>query len=141
MKVSSRRPYLIRAIYEWTLDNSLTPHLLVAVDQPGVVVPRSYAHDGHIALNISPQAVQGFDPSQDPLIFSARFAGRAFDVQVPTGAVLAVYARENGEGIAFGEPEGPAPHGPGPAPDDPDAKPAQDADRPAKGRPKLRLVK
>ncbi|HEX7382596.1 MAG TPA: ClpXP protease specificity-enhancing factor SspB, partial [Nevskiaceae bacterium] len=110
-------------------------------DQPGVVIPRSYAHDGHIALNISPQAVQGFDPSQEPLVFSARFAGRTFDVQVPVGAVLAVYARENGEGIAFGEPEGPAPHDPDSRSQDSRAATPKDGDGPTKGRPKLRLVK
>lgn len=142
MTPGSRRPYLIRAIYEWTLDNNLTPHLLVAADRPDVIVPRAYVQDGRIALNIAPLAVQGFDPTRDPLVFSARFGGRSFDISVPTGAVIAVYARENGEGIAFGEPEGA-----GPPTSTPPQSPSQDSNgadgkhpRPS-GRPKLRVVK
>lgn len=139
VETTSRRPYLIRAIYDWTLDNDLTPHLLVAADEPGVVVPREYVQEGRIVLNIAPMAVTNFDPAREPLFFSARFGGRSFDLAVPTRAVLAVYARENGEGVAFGTPEGPNPPDPStPGPDAGDGGVAQS--RPS-GRPKLRVVK
>lgn len=137
MSAPSRRPYLIRAMYEWAIDSGYTPHLVVAADEPGVEVPRQYVQDGRITLNISPQAVQSLDLTVDPIWFSARFSGRACDVFVPARAVLAIVARENGEGMIFGEPE--------PAPDLPSGAPEPDrpAPQPAKpsGRPKLRLVK
>ncbi len=139
MSSSSRRPYLIRAIYDWTLDNGHTPQLLVAADAPGVVVPREYVKDGKIALNISPMAVQGFDPTQEPLFFSARFGGRPFEMHVPTGAVLAIYARENGEGVVFGEIENPAPTDPT-SPSSPRQDEGGDSP-PPRQRPKLRVVK
>jgi len=137
MSSKSRRPYLIRAIYEWATDNGFTPHLLVAADVDGVVVPREYVQDGRITLNISPMATQGLNLEIDPIWFSARFAGRAFDVFVPTGAVLAIFARENGEGVMFGEVE---PSEPTPPPE-PVTPPEGDASRKTDGRPKLRLVK
>ena len=136
----SRRPYLIRAIYDWATDNGYTPHLLVAADYEGVVVPREYVQEGRITLNISGMAVQSLDLSGDPIWFSARFSGRSFDVQVPSGAVLAVFARENGEGIVFGEveppPEGDKPKSDGSGDDDAPKTPP----RPS-GRPNLRVVK
>lgn len=109
MSIGSRRPYLIRAIYDWATDNELTPHLLVAADAAGVTVPRQYVQEGRITLNISPLSVQSLDLSNDPIWFSARFGGKAFEVFVPVAAVLAVFARENGEGIVFGEIETPPP--------------------------------
>lgn len=110
MKVSkSRRPYLIRAIYDWCVDNGHTPHMLVASDYPGVNVPRDFVQEGRITLNISPMATQGLDLQADPIWFSARFGGRSHDIVIPTGAVLAVFARENGEGVVFGEVEPPSP--------------------------------
>ena len=132
MKKNSRRPYLIRAIYDWATDQQFTPHVMVAADFPGVLVPTEYVQDGRITLNISPAAVQNFDILPDMLWFSARFAGRAFEVQVPHGSVLAIFARENGEGLVFGEIEppdsdDPAPPSPadGPEPEAPRAKPAR----------------
>lgn len=103
----SRRPYLIRAIYDWSVDNGHTPHLMVAADYPGVQVPHQFVQDGRITLNISPMAVHALNIESDPIWFSARFSGRPFEVVVPTGAVLAIFARENGEGIVFGEVEPP----------------------------------
>lgn len=139
----SRRPYLIRAIYDWATDNGYTPHLLVAADAEGVIVPREYVQEGRITLNISAMAIQTLDLQADPIWFSARFSGRPFDVQVPVGAVLAVFARENGEGIVFGEVEPTSPAAS-------EAKPASSGDqgddapkgppRPS-GRPNLRVVK
>ncbi|WP_028009499.1 ClpXP protease specificity-enhancing factor [Solimonas flava] len=135
----SRRPYLIRAIHEWASDNGYTPHLLVAADYPGVVVPREFVQDGRITLNISPIAVQSLDLSSEPLWFSARFGGRPFDVQVPSGAVLAIFARENGEGVIFGETEpGDAKSAASGAAPDTEPEPP----KPTKpGRPNLRVVK
>ena len=103
----SRRPYLIRAIYQWTLDNGFTPYLLVAADQPGVTVPTQFVKDGRIALDIGGMAVRELNIENDPIFFSARFGGRPYDIVVPSGAVLAIYARENGEGMAFEVTESP----------------------------------
>jgi stringent starvation protein B len=125
----SRRPYLIRAVYEWAADNGYTPHLLISAEAQGVIVPREYVKEGRITLNLSPMSVQNLDLHHDPIRFFARFGGQPFEVQVPCGAVLAVFARENGEGIVFGEVEPTEPTGksrPGPAP---------------RGKPKLRVVK
>ncbi len=98
---SSTRPYLIRAIYDWAVDNGLTPHVLVDANVPGVQVPSSYVRDGKIALNIHPRAVEGLQVGQDSIMFSARFGGLSFEVTVPVEAVLAIYARENGRGFFF----------------------------------------
>lgn len=129
----SRRPYLIRAIYQWTLDNGFTPYLLVAADQPGVMVPMQFVKDGRIALDIGGMAVRDLNIDHDPIFFSARFGGRAQDIIVPCGAVLAIYARENGEGVVFGEPETPS------TTEDPPPPPPE-APKPS-GRPKLRIVR
>lgn len=105
-ELTSRRPYLIRALYDWVLDNDLTPHLLVAADAPGVDVPRQFVtDDGKITINISPTAVRGLALENQLISFSARFSGANYNVAVPPGAVLALYARENGEGMLFGEVE------------------------------------
>lgn len=103
---SSRRPYLIRAIYDWVLDNSFTPYLLVAADEPNVEVPRQYVgEDGKIVMNLSPTAVRNLDLSNEMITFEARFSGTPHSVFIPTGAVLAIYAKESGEGMLFGDPE------------------------------------
>ena len=95
------KPYLIRAIYEWSLDNELTPQVLVSVDQPEVEVPREYSKDGQIVLNLHPQSIRHLELGNEYVMFSARFAGKPFEVIIPVSAVLAVYARENGQGIVF----------------------------------------
>lgn len=118
MSVSSRRPYLIRAIYEWVLDNGLTPHILVAADAEGVEVPAEFVTDeGKITINVGPSAVRGLELGNELISFSARFSGQPCQVSVPPGAVLALYARENGEGMLFGEVEEPDPTPPD-SPDD-----------------------
>lgn len=103
-QLTPRRPYLLRAFYEWLLDNELTPHLVVDVTLPGVHVPMEYARDGQIVLNIAPRAVGNLELSNDEVRFNARFGGVPRQVSVPLAAVLAVYARENGAGTMF-EPE------------------------------------
>ncbi len=116
--VSSRRPYLIRAIYDWVLDNDLTPHLLVAADAPGVAVPSQFVtEDGKITINVSPSAVRDLQIDNNLIHFSARFSGHPYQVSVPPGAVLALYARENGEGMLFGEVEEPEDPPPATSPD------------------------
>lgn len=103
---SSRRPYLIRAIYDWVLDNGYTPYLLVAAEEPDVEVPGQYVgDDGKIVMNLSPTAVRGLELGNEMIQFEARFSGTPFNVFIPTGAVLAVYAKETGEGMLFGDPE------------------------------------
>ena len=101
----SRRPYLIRAIHEWACDDGQTPHLLVAADFPGCEVPVDYVEDGRITLNIGLRAITQLSMEGDAIAFSARFGGRPFACRVPWGAVLAIFGRESGEGIVFGEVE------------------------------------
>lgn len=103
-QLTPRRPYLLRAFYEWLLDNQLTPHLVVDVTLPGVRVPMEYARDGQIVLNIAPRAVGNLELANDEVRFNARFGGVPRQVAVPLAAVLAIYARENGAGTMF-EPE------------------------------------
>jgi stringent starvation protein B len=100
------RPYLIRAINEWASENDLTPHLLVNALEEGVVVPTQFINDGQIVLNISPSAVQSIDLGNEWILFSARFSGTPMNIEVPVSAVLAIYARENGQGIFFPEEDG-----------------------------------
>ena len=105
-----RRPYLLRALYEWIVDSGLTPHILVAVDSDAVQVPADYVSDGQIVLNVSAAAVRDLDLGDERVSVSGRFGGRPFPVVVPMASVLAVYARESGEGMMFppeyGEPAG-----------------------------------
>ncbi|MDI9229494.1 ClpXP protease specificity-enhancing factor, partial [Serratia bockelmannii] len=100
-QLTARRPYLLRAFYDWLLDNQLTPHLVVDINLPGVQVPLEYARDGQIVLNIAPRAVGNLDLANDEVRFNARFGGVPRQVSVPMAAVLAIYARENGAGTMF----------------------------------------
>lgn len=136
----SRRPYLIRAIYDWCVDNGHTPHLLVAADYPGVTVPMQFVQDNRITLNLSPMAVQSLNIEDDPIWFSARFSGRPFEVLVPTGAVLAIFARENGEGLVFGEVEPPLDGDSAPTPPTPPSTEPEPS-KPKGSRAHLRVVK
>ena len=106
MPQKPKRPYFLRALYDWIVDSELTPYLLVAADSPAVQVPREYVSDGRIVLNISPQAVRDLDLAQSEVSFSGRFGGRPFPIRVPMASVLAIYAKESGEGMVF-EPEYP----------------------------------
>ena len=124
--MNSSRPSIIRAIYEWIVDNGCTPHLLVDVDIEGVDVPQAYVSDGQIVLNISPTAVVGLDMGNETVAFNGRFGGVATDITVPVRAILGIYARENGQGMVFDTAEEPD------VPPDPPA---------GKGRPSLKVVK
>ncbi len=127
--MTSSRPYLVRALYDWILDNDCTPYLLVDVRREGVHAPLDYADGGKLVLNISPRAVRDLDLTNQGVTFSARFGGTPFDVQIPSEAVLAIYARENGQGMLFNEPDNGGPPS-GPDGDGSDSK-----------RPNLRVVK
>jgi stringent starvation protein B len=127
--MTSNRPYLIRALYEWIVDNGMTPHLLVDANHPTATVPTDYVEDGRIVLNVSPSAVQGLLMENDEIAFSARFGGVPCQVQVSPEAVLGIYARENGKGMLFPEAE---------SSEGPDDTPPQ-GDKPK--RPSLKVVK
>ena len=99
--MTPNRPYLLRAFFDWIVDNDCTPHLVVDADYPAVQVPTQFVQDGQIVLNISPSAVTQFSLDKNQLSFDARFGGQPMQVYVPIGAVLAIYARENGEGTVF----------------------------------------
>lgn len=127
LALPSTRPYLIRALHEWCTDNGFTPHLAVQVG-PGVRVPMEFVRDGQITLNVSVDATQGLELGNDWIAFKARFGGVPREVQVPVDRVLAIYARENGQGMAF----------PAPA-SEPTERPEEDSPSPP-ASPSLRLA-
>lgn len=100
---TTTRPYLIRALHEWCTDNGLTPYLAVRVDD-SVQVPREYVKDGEIVLNVGIDATKALQLGNDYIEFTARFGGKPRDIMVPVGRVIAIYARENGQGMAFPPP-------------------------------------
>lgn len=99
--MTSLKPYLIRSIYEWIVDNNLTPHLLVDASHPHAELPRDYIEDGKIVLNMRPEAIQGLALENTSIEFNARFNGQAMHIIAPVPAVLAIYAKENGKGMVF----------------------------------------
>lgn len=98
-------PYLIRGLYEWILDNGMTPHLLVNANHPKAQVPLGFVQEGRIVLNICPTAVHGLVLGNERIAFGARFGGVSTEVSFPPQAVLGIYARENGRGMLFPEDE------------------------------------
>jgi stringent starvation protein B len=125
----STKPYLIRAIYEWCLDNGFTPYLAVRVDDR-TRVPMAYVQDGEIVLNVGSEAVRNLQMGNDYITCGGRFGGVPHEVEVPVGAVIGIFARENGQGLVF-EAGKPSP------------EPPEGGDEPAAphGRPNLRVVK
>ena len=99
--MNSCRPYILRALHEWIVDNECTPHILVNVNYPQVKVPPGYASDGQIVLNTAPAAVRYFTVDSEAISFEARFSGAPFSLYVPIDAILAIYANENGQGMFF----------------------------------------
>ena len=97
------KPYLVRALYEWVLDNEMTPHVLVDANAESVMIPQGIGTDGKVVLNLAPSAIQQLEMTNEYLSFSARFSGVAQNVYCPMTSVLAIYARENGEGTMFAE--------------------------------------
>ncbi len=130
--MTSNRPYLLRAFYEWITDNKCTPYLLVDTHLNGVLVPQQHVNeDGQIVLNVSETAVMGLTMDNYAIRFNARFGGVPTDIQVPVGAVVGIYARENGQGMVF-EPEE--------TPEPPEPTPPTTLKKPSK-KPSLRVVK
>lgn len=99
--MTSLKPYLIRSIYEWIIDNNLTPHLLVDAKDTRAILPTEFIEDGKIVLNIRPEAIQGLSLGNDEIEFNARFSGKPMHIVTPITAVLAIYAKENGKGMIF----------------------------------------
>ncbi len=131
--MSPTRPYFVRALYEWIVDNNSTPYLLVDANYPKVSVPAEFVDDGKIVLNLTPSAIRHLHIDNEFIQFSARFGGRSQEIYLPIGSLLAIYAKENGKGMFFesGEIEPP----PEPEGGDGQAKPT------AGGRPSLKVVK
>jgi stringent starvation protein B len=130
--MTSQRPYIMRALYQWILDNDCTPYLLVNAELEGVSVPKQYVKEGQIVLNISPTAIVDLDIGDKAVYFNGRFGGVPMDLYIPIPAVVAIYAKENGQGTVFeGDDVGtPEPEPPGQAPSTPGDK-----------RPSLKVVK
>jgi stringent starvation protein B len=139
------RAYLLRALHEWILDNDSTPHMVVDATINDVMVPERFISDGQIVLNIAPSAVQSLSLGDDAVEFNARFSGVPMHVYVPILAVMAIYAKESGEGMGFGfEPGIPDPDSPTPRPPAPHkpAEPATVSSISARAkRPTLKVVK
>ncbi|MFA6164694.1 MAG: ClpXP protease specificity-enhancing factor [Methylobacter sp.] len=121
------KPYLIRSIYEWIIDNNLTPHLLVDANNCDAILPQEFIEDGKIVLNIRPEAIQGLSLGNEEIEFNARFSGKPMHIATPITAVMAIYAKENGKGMIFDHEDSDGNEPP------PEKKPAT--------KPNLRIVK
>jgi stringent starvation protein B len=127
INMTPSRPYLVRALYEWIVDNNLTPYILVDAGVDNVQVPEQHIQDGKIVLNITPTAVNNMNIGNEDITFSARFSGAAMSLYIPINAVLAIYAMENGQGMVFSEDDGD------------DVPPEPSPEKP--GKPSLKVVK
>lgn len=139
--MSSNRPYLLRAIYDWISDNQLTPYMLVDASREGVRVPPQVVKDGQVVLNLAMRAVANLDLGNEWISFQARFSGVSHSIHIPVQAVLALYAQENGQGMMFPAEEG---GDPPPAPDHTPPAPPADASGdkpPRRGGSHLRVIK
>jgi stringent starvation protein B len=145
MSMTSHRPYLVRALNEWILENKCTPYIVVNAFESGVRVPQNYVKDGQIILNISPVAVQGLQISNEGIEFNGRFGGIPTRVYVPTNAIMGIYARENGQGMIFDQDATPPPITPPTGPGKSGSNSEGDGGKEGKGkggaRPSLRVVK
>ena len=131
--MTSNKPYFIRAIYDWIVDNELTPYLLVDATHPEAEVPQGFVNDGKILLNISPKACRGLHLDNDKIIFTARFSWQTSQIFLSPDSVISIYAKENGRGMEFGpEYDSPAP---------PVALAKTSASKASKSKPILTLVK
>jgi stringent starvation protein B len=137
MEPTSTKPYMIRALYEWCVDNGFTPHLMVIVDG-NTRVPMGYVKDGEIVLNVNYSATKNLLIENEAITFSARFNGVSSNIYVPMGAVKGIFARENGQGLFF-EPEPTTAAQPDSQP--PETTGQEPPQPPPKGRPSLRVVK
>jgi stringent starvation protein B len=143
--MTTNRPYLLRAIYDWISDNNLTPYVLVDAGFAGVRVPPQVIKNGQVVLNLAMRAVANLDLGNEWISFQARFSGVSQAIQIPVQAVLALYAQENGQGMMFpAEEEGGDTPPPAPGPDDTAPAPGADnagGDKPKRSTPHLRVVK
>jgi stringent starvation protein B len=122
--MTSNRPYLLRALYQWITDNNMTPHILVDAAVDGIDVPEHAIQKGKVILNIDQAAVRELEMGNEWLTFNARFSGRQHQVSVPVEAVLAIYSKENGQGMMFAqEDEGGSPDGDDDGPPTPTRRP------------------
>jgi len=138
--VKSRRPYLLRAMHEWICDSQCTPHVVVDAGVKGVEVPRQYVQDGKIVLNVSWTATSQLQLGNEELSFNGRFGGTSMHVRVPMAAILAIYARETGQGMIFADEDGATPPSGTPPPETPTPEtPPRGEGR--GGRAKLKVVK
>jgi len=128
--MNSSRPYIMRALYEWIVDNDFTPYILVDASMADVMVPQQFVKENQIVLNISPDAVVDLSISNQAVAFNGRFGGVATDVFVPISAVVGIYARENGQGMVFDPEDAVSP------PDDLPPEPGK-----PERRPSLKIVK
>ena len=135
--MTSSQPYLIRAIYDWVIDNGFTPYLLVNAENDYAMIPRDFVEDGKIVLNINPSAISDLQLGNDYIMFNARFSGKAMEVSVPVVAVLAIYARENGQGMMFDENNTNLP----PTPPENPTPPVQPNSPKKSQKPQLKVVK
>lgn len=131
--MTSSRPYLLRAIYEWLLDNDQTPYLMVNAKEDDVVVPLDFVENGKIVLNIEATAVGNFRMGNDAVEFDARFKGKPFHVFLPIPCIMAIYSFENGRGMVFGDEDKGDAADAGPKPTEPTP--------PKKGKPNLKVIK
>lgn len=136
--MTSNRPYLLRAIYDWITDNNLTPYVLVDAGKEGVRVPPQVIKNGQVVLNLAMRAVANLDLGNDWISFQARFSGVSQSILIPVSAVLALYAQENGQGMMFPADEGGEPSPPSGG--EPSDEGAPD-EKPRRGAPHLRVVK
>jgi len=97
------RPYLLRALYNWILDNGMTPHIVIDANYKGVVVPREHVEDGQIILSVAPESVHAMEMKNHYIAFAARFSGVSRDIYLPIMSITAIYAEENRKGMVFAE--------------------------------------
>ena len=139
--MTSSRPYIIRALYEWIIENDCTPYILVNAYEADVEVPQEHVKDGQIILNISPTAIQSLSIRNNAVDFEGRFAGIPKQVFVPIKAVMGIYAKENGQGMIFETDTGgnvpPDPAGPGGT----KGSSGSESQPPSVKKPSLRIVK
>ena len=147
MTMTSSRPYIVRALYEWILENDCTPYILVNALADSVQVPQQFVKKGQIVLNVSPVAVRELQLEDDAVYFNGRFGGMPMDIYVPMTAVMGIYAKENGQGMIFDMDEKPQPEPPAPKDTGPKAvqpagnNTAKKGKPPTKKGPGLRVVK
>jgi len=126
--MTSLKPYLIRSVYEWIVDNGFTPYILVNAENNRGNLPEDYIDNGKIILNLRPQAVEALSLSNEAIEFNARFGGKAMLVSVSVNAVMAIYAKENGKGLVFNQEDGD------------EIEPTPEQNQPS-SKPSLRIVK